>query len=104
MRRTALCSASLALLPVLLQSGCSASDDHDETPGANDIAAWEDAYEQNEMGKADSSGCSGVVVPDKNGFAKRVALTFDDGPNPETTPQVLDILKQYGVKATFFIK
>lgn len=102
MRRTPLYLASLAL-PVLVQSGCSASDDHDESLGANDIAAWEDAYEQNEMGKADSSGCSGVVVPDKSGFAKRVALTFDDGPNPETTPQVLDILKQYGVKATFFI-
>lgn len=30
-------------------------------------------------------------------------LTFDDGPNPRTTPQVLDILKQYGIKATFFV-
>lgn len=34
---------------------------------------------------------------------KRVALTFDDGPNPVTTPQVLDILKRYDAKATFFI-
>lgn len=33
---------------------------------------------------------------------KRVALTFDDGPNPVTTPQVLDILKRYNAKATFF--
>jgi len=31
-----------------------------------------------------------------------IALTFDDGPNPFYTPQVLAILKQYGVKATFF--
>jgi peptidoglycan/xylan/chitin deacetylase (PgdA/CDA1 family) len=31
------------------------------------------------------------------------ALTFDDGPSPETTPQVLDILKHHGVKGTFFI-
>lgn len=31
-----------------------------------------------------------------------VALTLDDGPDPEVTPQVLDILDQYGVKATFF--
>lgn len=29
-------------------------------------------------------------------------LTFDDGPSP-LTPQVLDILKQHGVKATFFV-
>ena len=30
-------------------------------------------------------------------------LTFDDGPIPEVTPQVLDILDRYGVKATFFM-
>jgi peptidoglycan/xylan/chitin deacetylase (PgdA/CDA1 family) len=32
-----------------------------------------------------------------------VALTFDDGPDPATTPRVLDVLKQEGVKATFFV-
>lgn len=31
-----------------------------------------------------------------------VYLTFDDGPVPEVTPAVLDILDQFGVKATFF--
>jgi peptidoglycan/xylan/chitin deacetylase (PgdA/CDA1 family) len=34
---------------------------------------------------------------------KIVALTFDDGPNPPFTNQILDILKKYGVKATFFV-
>ena len=33
---------------------------------------------------------------------KTVYLTFDDGPVPEATPLVLDILKKYGAKATFF--
>lgn len=32
-----------------------------------------------------------------------VALTFDDGPNPVYTPQVLDILEAYNAKATFFV-
>lgn len=32
-----------------------------------------------------------------------VALTFDDGPNPVYTPQILQILKNYGIKATFFM-
>ena len=32
-----------------------------------------------------------------------VYLTFDDGPIPEVTPAVLDILAKYGVKATFFM-
>jgi peptidoglycan-N-acetylglucosamine deacetylase len=33
---------------------------------------------------------------------KTVYLTFDDGPIPETTPYILDTLKKYNVKATFF--
>jgi peptidoglycan/xylan/chitin deacetylase (PgdA/CDA1 family) len=31
-----------------------------------------------------------------------IALTFDDGPNPYYTLQILAILKQFGIKATFF--
>ena len=33
---------------------------------------------------------------------KCVYLTFDDGPTPQVTPWVLDVLAQYGVRATFF--
>ena len=33
---------------------------------------------------------------------KKIALTFDDGPHPEYTLRILSILKEYGVKATFF--
>ena len=36
-------------------------------------------------------------------WSKVVYITFDDGPIPECTPQVLDILARYGVKATFFM-
>ncbi|MGW7541305.1 bifunctional polysaccharide deacetylase/glycosyltransferase family 2 protein [Streptomyces sp. NPDC054770] len=35
--------------------------------------------------------------------SKTIALTFDDGPNPTYTPQVLKILQQYDVPATFFL-
>jgi peptidoglycan/xylan/chitin deacetylase (PgdA/CDA1 family) len=31
------------------------------------------------------------------------ALTFDDGPNPEVTPRLLDLLKKHDVSATFFV-
>lgn len=34
---------------------------------------------------------------------KAMALTFDDGPDPETTPQALDVLARLGMKATFFV-
>ncbi len=33
----------------------------------------------------------------------QIALTFDDGPHPGRTPEILDILEKYGVKATFFV-
>ena len=35
--------------------------------------------------------------------ATGAALTFDDGPDPETTPRVLELLEGAGVKATFFV-
>jgi peptidoglycan-N-acetylglucosamine deacetylase len=41
-------------------------------------------------------------VPAPNG-APSVALTFDDGPNPDATPLILDALRARDVKATFFI-
>ena len=34
---------------------------------------------------------------------KAVYLTFDDGPIPEATPFILDVLKEFGIKATFFM-
>ncbi|HEY3441428.1 MAG TPA: glycosyltransferase [Paludibaculum sp.] len=34
---------------------------------------------------------------------KHLAITFDDGPDPEYTPRILDVLKEKRVKATFFV-
>lgn len=45
----------------------------------------------------------GEVVVQGESHRKVVALTFDDGPNPPYTDQMLDILKQHNVKATFFM-
>jgi peptidoglycan/xylan/chitin deacetylase (PgdA/CDA1 family) len=42
------------------------------------------------------------AVWNMGGKEKKVYLTFDDGPTPEVTPKVLEILNRYGVKATFF--
>ncbi|ASB49221.1 polysaccharide deacetylase family protein [Alkalitalea saponilacus] len=38
-------------------------------------------------------------IPEKE---KRVYITFDDGPIPEVTPRVVEMLNKYGAKATFF--
>lgn len=42
------------------------------------------------------------LVWDIPATGKILYLSFDDGPHPEITPFVLDLLKQYGAKATFF--
>jgi len=34
---------------------------------------------------------------------KQIAITFDDGPHPEFTPKLLDLLDKYNIKATFFL-
>ena len=39
----------------------------------------------------------------KGPAGKVLCLTFDDGPDPRYTPQILDILRSHGVRATFFI-
>ncbi|MDD3079642.1 MAG: polysaccharide deacetylase family protein [Paludibacter sp.] len=44
----------------------------------------------------------GKVTWRRNTSSKVIYLTFDDGPVPEVTPKVLDILDAYGWKATFF--
>lgn len=40
-------------------------------------------------------------MPD--GDPATIYLTFDDGPNPAATPQLLDVLRKHGVSATFFV-
>ncbi len=74
--------------------------DLDEVEAANAFSA---AFDDVAAGKADSTGCNGVVVPDQGQFGKRVALTFDDGPNPATTPKVMEVLRRFQAPATFFI-
>lgn len=44
-----------------------------------------------------------TTMHDRLPLAGAVALTFDDGPHPVHTPQVLDVLRELGVHATFFM-
>lgn len=53
-------------------------------------------FEESEMS-------AGTGTLKASGESKRIALTFDDGPHPVCTPQLLDGLKARGVKASFFI-
>jgi peptidoglycan/xylan/chitin deacetylase (PgdA/CDA1 family) len=51
--------------------------------------------------RQDDLGVDKIAAGDPD--RKEVALTFDDGPHPAYTPRLLQILKQYHAKATFFV-
>lgn len=44
-----------------------------------------------------------VVWRGPNTVGAKLALTFDDGPDPENTPRLLDVLDRHGVSSTFFL-
>ena len=50
-----------------------------------------------------ADGNTRVQETQKDEEIKKVALTFDDGPNPNYTEKLLKGLKKRGVKATFFL-
>jgi len=43
------------------------------------------------------------VICRNSSIDKGVAITFDDGPDPETTPRILEVLKKHDAKAAFFL-
>lgn len=87
-------SKSLFLINALLTS-CSQKGK--ET--MNDGKAKNESLERAESPKPAPTEAAEVDYTGK----KLVALTFDDGPNLDTTPLVLDKLEKYGVVATFFL-
>ncbi|SEI04344.1 polysaccharide deacetylase family sporulation protein PdaB [Halobacillus karajensis] len=55
------------------------------------------------LAKLISNSLDNEMIYMGNTDKKRIALTFDDGPEDTYTPQILEILKQKNVKATFFV-
>ena len=51
----------------------------------------------------DEAGMRGTVERLPPGDRDSVLLTFDDGPHPEGTPAVLEVLQRYGARAVFFV-
>ncbi len=68
----------------------------DENDGSNKNDATTEETPENKDKSNTNEG-------DKTPPVKRVALTFDDGPHPKVTPQILDTLHKYDAKATFFM-
>ena len=52
--------------------------------------------------RSQALGSNWTTLPDAAAARNEIALTIDDGPDPVVTPQVLDMLDQHQVRATFF--
>ena len=56
-----------------------------------------------EMQTSEQSDGYANVYRYKRNDSMKIALTFDDGPHPTLTHEILDILERYGIRATFFM-
>ncbi|MDX3798891.1 bifunctional polysaccharide deacetylase/glycosyltransferase family 2 protein [Streptomyces sp. AK04-3B] len=91
----------LALTSVMLLDGylrAEVGGDQRVRTGAGDSKVPEGVLDGGPILTFRGGQATTVSVPDKT-----IALTFDDGPNPTWTPQVLDILREYDVPGTFFL-
>jgi peptidoglycan-N-acetylglucosamine deacetylase len=75
------------------------------TVGGGALADRDDEAERRNRACADSEAAltgAGQLVAGGLGTAPEIALTFDDGPSPEFTTRVLEVLRRYHALATFF--
>ena len=87
------------LFAVLLSFGvyhCIAQDPQQPTAARETLASAPAGYL--DLPQKSNYGYSSVHVE-----GSYIAMTFDDGPEPKLTPKLLDILKEKGIKATFFV-
>lgn len=81
-------------LPPAENSGYAEVEQPSQTPPASSAAKSAEGFTP----EAPRLTYTNVQVP-----GPYVAITFDDGPHPQNTPRLLDILKERGIKATFYL-
>lgn len=93
----------LAPLLSLLFVGCGSGG---KRPGGSDDTGPDDTGPDDTGTPLDDYGarwdCGGMDPADPAPLGGWVALTFDDGPSPDITPQVIEVLGRHEVPATFF--
>src|SRR5688500_276620 len=68
--------------------------------GAGALAAGGWAFAQ---GQVPTLQAFGPTICREPGAGKKIALTYDDGPNPKMTPQLHDLFERHNARATFFL-
>lgn len=98
-----LSAALIAILIVITMMLCSCGDIHTQTDDPQTEATQEPKKVYNIPPASEENDLLKIATSVHNAETKVCYLTFDDGPSREVTPRVLDILKEYDVKATFFM-
>ena len=87
------------ILALCLLTGNTVSSNGNNNKGVNSA----DTVAKQALQEGPLHGIDVRIVWQGNEDFKKVALTFDDGPSEKHTPEILDILKKYKVRATFFL-
>lgn len=95
-------AAATATVPLLMLATSAPASAATTAPGPAPTVPSASA-----SGAATGTGCPATtgrpIVDTPATYSRTVAITFDDGPNPEYTPRVLEILARHRVHATFFV-
>ncbi|MHA6259426.1 polysaccharide deacetylase family protein [Sporosarcina sp. CAU 1771] len=77
--------------------------EEDVVQSPSEDSSSEEAVDEDGADTIENPESSETEVPPTIPEKKRVALTFDDGPDPKVTTQILETLAKYDAKATFFM-
>lgn len=77
-----------------IEEGEKGKEEKEENEEEKEKESEKDTEEKNE---------SEEETENKEKHVKKAYLTFDDGPSKNVTPQILDILREYDIKGTFFV-
>ncbi|CAA9439979.1 Peptidoglycan N-acetylglucosamine deacetylase [uncultured Rubrobacteraceae bacterium] len=85
-------ASARAVLPV--EAGTPPAPPHPRPPDLGQV--WDNAIARDPFPDLATNSKTGTL-------GGRISLTFDDGPEPRTTPLILDTLRKHDLKATFFV-
>ncbi len=98
-------TTTMGLLAALLLAGCAAGGAHERPTASGSPAVTASAVPSPSLTPAPtSSPTPAPATPEPSArLTKTIYLTFDDGPNPTWTPELLSLLENKGVHASFFV-
>lgn len=92
---------AIVLLMMLTLSGCQGGIRPESEPTIPLIKPTQAATTVTANSKA--AGEQTTVASESQDPKMRICFTFDDGPDPKSTPMILDLLKKHNIKAAFFV-